>query len=147
MYERDPLVTVTIILPCKDSLAMVTARNSKMVDQEVELACLIFCQHLAELFNSQMGRYVLCVCGEHLVFTMGIWVYYLRTYSLTWFQLVYFQQIKFASRCLLLWSSWRIGVLNMKNLLLLSHFLNCDRFFSDSWEPLLAVKVGCYPWK
>ena len=89
----------------------------------------------------------LCVCGEYLVFTMAIWVYYLWTYSLTWFQLVYFQQIKFASWCLLLWSSWRIGVLNMKNLLLLSYFLNCDRFFSDSREPSLAVKVGCYPWK
>ena len=65
-------MTVTIILPCKDSSAMVTARNSKMVDLEVELVCLIFCQHLAELFNSQMGRYVLRVCVEFLIFKMGM---------------------------------------------------------------------------
>ena len=62
-------MTVTIILPCKDSSAMVTARNSKMVDLEVELVCHIFCQHLAELFNFQMGRYVLCVC----VCVVNIW--------------------------------------------------------------------------
>lgn len=51
-------MTVTITHLCKDSSAMVMAKNSMMVDLEVELVYPIFYQHLAELFSFPMGRYV-----------------------------------------------------------------------------------------
>lgn len=57
MLERDLLATVTTTLHCNGSLAMVTARNLKMVDPAVELVSLIFCQPPEELFNSLMARY------------------------------------------------------------------------------------------
>lgn len=59
MSERDPLVTVTVILPCKDSSVMVMGKNLMMVDLEVELVYLIFYLHLVELFSSLMGRYAI----------------------------------------------------------------------------------------
>jgi len=54
-------MTVTITLLYKGSSATATVQSLKLVhllQLQVELVYLIFCQHLVELFSSQMGGYV-----------------------------------------------------------------------------------------
>lgn len=55
--EKGLLMKIPIILPFRDSSAMVIAKSLMMVYQPAGLVSHTFSQHLAELFNFQMERY------------------------------------------------------------------------------------------
>jgi len=59
VFEKDPSLTTIIIHAYKDSSVLGVAKKLTMVHQLVEPVYQTSFQLLVELFNSQMGRYML----------------------------------------------------------------------------------------